>query len=253
MYNPFSLAGKTILITGASSGIGKETAIVCSKLGANVVITGRNKDRLTDTYKSLDTESGQSHLCLVADLSSEEGVIELVSNMPKLDGVVSNAGFVIPSLIKFIKAEDMQKLMDTNTFSHVLLAKMLYKKKLLNNNGSYVFTASIGGNFNYSLSNAMYGMTKSALNSFMKYCAVEFATKGIRCNSICPGMIETPMNSNDGSFTKEDFELDTQKYLLKRYGKPHEIAEPIAFLMSDASSFMTGHTMVVDGGVTINK
>lgn len=253
MYNPFSLTGKTILVTGASSGIGMETAIVCSKLGATVVITGRNNERLKQTLEALETDSDQHHISISADLTTEDGIAELVSQLPTLDGVVSNAGIAISSLVKFIKTEDMQKVMDTNTFSHVTLAKMLFKKKLLNNNCSYVFTASIGGNYNFALGNSAYGMSKAALNSFMKYCAVEFSARNIRCNSVCPGMIETPMNSGDGAVSKDDYEIDAQKYLLRRYGKAYEIAQPIAFLLSDASSFMTGHTMVVDGGVTINR
>lgn len=252
-YNPFTLEGKTILVTGSSSGIGQATAIECSKLGANLIITGRNEKRLLQTYDNLNVSFGQHHKFIIADLTSEDSINNFVCALPTLDGVVSNAGIGMSVLIKFIKVEDLHKIIDVNTFSHVLLARTLFKKKLLNKNSSYVFTASIGGNFNYGLGQSIYGMSKSAINTFMKYCAVEFASRQIRCNSICPGMIETPMNLGDGVISKEDYDVDSKKYLLKRYGQSKEIAQPIAFLLSDASSFITGHSLVVDGGVSVNR
>lgn len=253
MYNPFSLKGKTILVTGASSGIGQATAIECSKLGATLVITGRNEERLNATYNALCKDFEQQHTCIVADLSQEEDIIQFVAQVPQLDGVASNAGIGTSSPVKFIKTDDLMRVTELNTFSHVILAKNLFKKKLLKKGCSYIFTASIGGTLNYSLGNSIYGMSKAAINSFMKYCAVEFAARQIRCNSVCPGMIETPMNQGDGAISNKDYEADAQKYLLKRYGKPQEVAQSIAFLLSDASTFITGQALVVDGGVSINR
>lgn len=252
MYNPYSLEGKTILVTGASSGIGRATAIECAKLGASVVITARNEERLKTVFNELDRSFGQSHQMIIADLSTEEGVADLVSKTPSLDGVSSNAGLPKTLLIKFIKQETLQEILNINTFSHVNLAKLLFKKKKLNQAASYVFTASIGGTTSFGPGNSVYGMSKAAINAFMKFCAIEFATRGIRCNSVSPGMIVTPMTQDSSTFTKEDYEKDAEKYLLKRYGRPEEVARTIVFLLSDASSFITGDTILVDGGFTAN-
>lgn len=252
MYNPYSLEGKTILVTGASSGIGKATAIECAKLGANVVITARNEERLSAVLADLDTTFGQKHQMVIADIASEDGLNALITDLPTLDGVSSNAGIALGnSPIKFIGEEQMHSLMQTNTYSHVLLAKMLFKKKLISKNGSIVFTASIGGTVSHGPGNTLYGMSKNALLAFAKYAAIEFAPRGIRVNCVSPGMIETPLINLD-ALTDEDKAIDADKYLLKRYGKPEEVARTTAFLLGEASSFITGTAIVVDGGYTVN-
>lgn len=252
MYNPYSLEGKTILVTGASSGIGQATAIECSKLGANVVITARNEERLKKTFDDLDTSMGQQHQMVIADVATSEGLEALVSALPALDGLSSNAGMAVGNKpIKFIKDDDIQTIMQTNTFSHAMLAKLLFKKKLLNKKASCVFTASIGGTKSYGPGNTIYGMSKAALESFVKYAAIEFAPRGIRCNNVCPGMIETPLINLD-ALTDEDKAIDAEKYLMKRYGQPVEVARTTAFLLSDASSFITGTSIIIDGGYTVN-
>lgn len=251
-YNPYSLENKTILVTGASSGIGKATAIECSKLGATVVITARNEERLKATFNELDKSYGQKHQMIIADISNSEGLERLVSNLPAIDGLSSNAGMAVGNKpIKFIKENDVQAIMQTNTYSHAMLSKLLFKKKLLNKNASCVFTASIGGTISWGPGNTIYGMSKAALESFVKYAAIEFAPRGIRCNSVCPGMIETPLINLD-ALTDEDKAIDADKYLLKRYGQPVEVARTTAFLLSDASSFITGASIVIDGGYTVN-
>lgn len=251
-YNPYNLENKTILVTGASSGIGKATAIECSKLGATMVITARNEERLSAVLGELDTSYGKQHKMIIADVSTNDGLESLVSALPALDGLSSNAGMAVGNKpIKFIKEEDIISIMQTNTYSHAMLAKLLFKKKLLNKNASCVFTASIGGTCSYGPGNTVYGMSKAALESFVKYAAIEFAPRGIRCNNVCPGMIETPLINLD-ALTDEDKAIDAEKYLLKRYGQPIEVARTTAFLLSDASSFITGTSIVVDGGYTVN-
>lgn len=253
MYNPYSLDNKTILVTGASSGIGRATAIECAKLGASVIITGRNEERLKNTFDELDTSMGQHHQIVLADISNNEGLNVLVSALPSLDGLSSNAGIGMGNKpIKFINEDDIHSIFETNTFPHVLLAKLLYKKKLLNKGASLVFTASIGGNLSFVSGSALYGISKSALDSFVRYAAIEMASRAVRVNSICPGMIETPLTAPTGAVTEEDMKKDADKYLLKRYGQPQEVARTTAFLLSDASSFITGTSIVVDGGYTIN-
>lgn len=252
MYNPFSLEKKTILVTGASSGIGRATAIECSKLGATMVIAGRNESRLNDTMQKLDSSFGQKHISIIADLSTEEGVGGLIARVPQIDGVSSNVGVtaaIVP--IKFVKAPIVNEVFNTNFFSHVYLAKMLFKKKLLNRNASVVFTSSIGGTSAFVPGSSLYGASKAAMNSFMRFCAVEFAPRLIRCNSVCPGMINTAMTAPGENFTEEDYKKDMENYLLGRYGEPEEVARTILFLLSDASSFITGTSIVIDGGTSI--
>ena len=253
MYNPFSLENKTILVTGASSGIGKATAIECAKLGATVVVTARSEQRLTEVFQSLDTSFGQTHQMVIADLATDEGIAQVVAAVPVLDGVVSNAGIVVELVpIKFLKNDVMEHTLETNTLSHVKLARDLYKKKKLNRGASYVFTSSVGGVKGFAVGNAAYGMSKSAINSFSKYCAVDFATRQIRSNAVCPGMIKTPMTAPTGEISEEDYQKDIEKhYLLGRYGEPEEVARTIVFLLSDASSFITGMSIMVDGGYSV--
>ena len=251
-YNPYSLENKTILVTGASSGIGKATAIECAKLGATVVVTARNEERLSAVLAELDTTYGQKHQMVIADISTSEGIDTLITALPSLDGLSSNAGIALGnSPIKFIGEEQMQRLMQTNTYSHVLLAKTLFKKKLIAKNGSMVFTTSIGGTISHGPGNTLYGMSKNALLAFAKYASIEFAPRGIRVNCVSPGMIETPLINLD-AITEEDKAIDAEKYLLKRYGRPEEVARTTAFLLGDASSFITGTAIVVDGGYTVN-
>lgn len=126
LYNPYSLEGKTILVTGASSGIGQVTAIECSKLGAKMIITARKPERLQETFDQL---FGEGHCQIIADISKEEDIISLVEKVPVLDGVVNNAGVAGTSLVTFYKKEEMESMFNTNTMAAVLITKMLVKKK----------------------------------------------------------------------------------------------------------------------------
>lgn len=244
MYNPYSLEGKTILITGASSGIGRVTAIECSKLGAKCVLTARNEERLQATLAAME---GEGHSIIVADLNNSQDIEELAAEVPELDGFVNSAGIPSTRLISFIKESDLDTLFKTNTFAPVMLTKMLLKKKKIKNEGSIVFISSLAA-MDASLGNAVYGMTKSAIKSFSEYCALEFAPKQIRVNSVHPGMVQTEMVAGL-SFSAEELELDKNKYPLKRYGEPNEIAWGIIYLLSDATKWVTGTQLVIDGGI----
>lgn len=251
MNNPYSLEDKTILVTGASSGIGKATAIACANLGATVIITGRNEERLNQALKELNSISSNSHEAIIADLMSHSELEDFIVKLPYLNGVSSNAGIVETKLVKFLNKEDVEKIWQINTLAHTLLIKCLMKKKKLRDNSSIVFTASVAGINTFPLGNAAYGMSKAAVNAFMKYIAVEFASKGIRSNSVCPGMIHTPMTDTLGSISEEDLKLNKQKYLLNRFGNPEEVANAICFLLSNAASFITGQSLIIDGGLSI--
>ena len=243
-YNPFSLEGKTILVTGASSGIGQATAIECSKLGAKLVITGRNAERLQQTFEQLD---GEGHLQITADLSSSDGVKELVEKLPILDGCVNNAGYNVMQLVPFIKEEDMRGIFEVNTFAPFTLTHLLAKKKKINKGGSIVFTSSIAGRGVTSPANGLYAATKAAVSGFARIAAVDLAGKKIRCNSVAPGMIETPLKVAK-NITEEQWAANMELYPLKRFGNPKDVAWAIIYLLSDASCWVTGSEIVVDGG-----
>ena len=246
-YNPFSLKGKTILVTGASSGIVRETAIQCSKLGAKVIITARNEDRLKETLSQLE---GEGHEIVMAELTNSSELENLVSQANDLDGVVLCAGRAMTSPFMFNTRDKYDEVFNINYFAPVELLRLLLKKRKVNKNASVVFVSSIGGVFGYSLGNSIYGATKASIHSTMNFCAKELAPKGIRVNSVNPGMVNTPLIGG-GSISEEQYKADMERYPLKRYGEPQDIAYGIVYLLSDASSWVTGHALVIDGGITI--
>jgi NAD(P)-dependent dehydrogenase (short-subunit alcohol dehydrogenase family) len=247
MYNPFSLKNKTILITGASSGIGRATAIECSKMGAKVVITGRNEVRLQETFEQLE---GEGHLLLVADLQKEEDFVQLIENLPALDGCVNNAGVTITLPVPFINKEALNDVLQTNTIAPILLTQSLVKKKKLKNGSAIVFTCSTSGVYNAVMGNAMYSASKGAINGFMKNAALDLAAKNIRVNAVSPGMINTAILES-GVISEEQLKEDMKKYPLKRYGEPQEVAFAIIYLLSDAAKWVTGSNLLIDGGLTL--
>ncbi len=245
-YNPFSLKGKTILVTGASSGIGRETAISCSKMGASVIITARSKERLQETYNSLE---GEANEMILADLTNQDELENLVSQVKTIDGVVLCAGRSRSLPVLFSTREKFNEIYDVNFFSPVELLRLLVKKKRLSQNSSVVFIISIGGTGRWSPGNAIYGSSKAALKSMVHFFALELAPKNIRVNGISPGMVETPL-IHYGTLTQDQLDDDRKKYPLKRYGQPIDIANGVVYLLSGASSWMTGQSIVIDGGIT---
>ena len=246
-YNPFSLEGKTVLVTGASSGIGQETAIQCSKMGARMVVTGRNAERLQDTFVQLE---GQGHILKLAELTLQEEVERLIEGLPVLDGLVLCAGLGITKPFQFSSRDQFDKVFNVNYFAPVELLRLLVKKKMLAKPSSVVFVSSIGGVWSFNPGNGVYGATKAALNSTMKFCALELASKKIRVNSVNPGMVHTKL-INPSTISEEQQIADMETYPLKRYGEPEDVAYGIIYLLSDASSWITGHSLVIDGGKTI--
>ena len=246
-HNPFSLEGKTILVTGASSGIGQETAIECSRMGAGLVLTGRDEERLGQTLSRLE---GKGHRSVRADLVNDEELHRLVEEVDGLDGVVLSAGKGLRLPIPFCTREKYDGIFDVNFFSQVELLRLLYKKKKLSKGASVVMVASVGGTSVFSVGSAVYGASKAALEATMKFCAKEFAARGIRVNTVNPGMVNTKL-IHRGTLTEEQFRADMERYPLKRYGGPEDVAMGIVYLLSDASSWVTGHALVIDGGVSI--
>jgi len=245
-YNPFQLTGKKILITGASSGIGRATAIEASKMGAELVISGRNRQELEKTLSQL---SGFGHTSVVCDLQDSMAMSAMVAELPELDGLVNNAGISKFATLGHLNEEQFMDVLQTNTVGPIFLLNQLVKAKRLRKGASVVFTSSIAALQQATYAYSMYTTSKAGLQGFVKIAALELAGKRIRVNSVNPAMIETEMVGKSGLLTNEQYEADKQRYPLKRYGKPEEVAHAIIYLLSDASSWVTGSALVIDGGI----
>ena len=242
----FSLEGKTIFVTGASSGIGKAIAIECSKMGATIIITGRNEDRLKETFSFL---SGQNHKMVIADITLDQE--KILESLPMLDGLVNAAGIIGIQPFQFISEHEIKNTFEVNFFSPVLLSQQIVKKKLLNKNSSIVFISSLAGNVIVSKCNASYSASKNALTAIAKTMALELAQKKIRVNSILPGMVKTEMmESFLQRLTSEQLEEDEKKYPLG-YGSTQDVANGAIYLLSDASRWLTGSSIIMDGGYSL--
>lgn len=249
LFNPFTLDGKTILITGGAGGIGCAVAKTCVNLGARVILTDIREDALSDVLLSLPaSKSGEQHVAFTTDLTVADQMSALVDSCPQLDGLVCNAGVMKLTLTQFITEEELTRIQKINLNAPILLTRSLIKKKKINKGGSIVFTASAAGVYRVSPGNGIYATTKCGIDAFMRTVALEMGPKGIRCNSVNPGMVETALI---GSFTEEQKEKEKQNYPLRRFAKPEDIAYGIAYLLSDASSFVTGTALKIDGGMTL--
>ena len=242
--NPFSLEGKTILVTGASSGIGKATAIACSKMGATVIITGRNQNRLDQTFSELE---GTNHKTIVADLCDPNKTEQVASFTPKLDGVVHCAGIGDRTLLKMVREKDLNRVMSTNFNAPVLLQRSLLKNKNIKSGASLVFIASRAP-FAPTIGNGLYAASKGALIAYAKVLGLELAPQKIRVNTICPAMVWTELVERDAQITGADYHIEEKKYPLERFGKPEDIANLSIYLLSDASEWMTGSCIDITGG-----
>jgi NAD(P)-dependent dehydrogenase (short-subunit alcohol dehydrogenase family) len=243
--SPFSLAGKTIFVTGASSGIGRSIAVECSKMGATLVITGRNEDRLNETFHLL---KNGAHKQFVADLAKTSELEVLVDSLENLDGLVFSAGINDKSLVKFINEEKVDHMMSINFRSPALVLKQLMKKKKINKKASVVFMSSISA-FYPTIGNALYAASKGALNSFAKVLALEFLSQRVRVNCIQPAFVETSMLEKYA--LQEEIQKIKDNYPLGRFAKPEEIAYAVIYFLSDASEWITGNFFTMDGGFTL--
>lgn len=243
-FNPFTLEGKTILVTGASSGIGRGIAIACSKMGASVIVNGRNEQRLSETMSEME---GDDNLSLAADLSDNVALAEMVAKLPKLDGIVHCAGIGQRVLCKQLQEADLDTMMDVNFKAPVMLQTEILKHKKINKGASIVFIASIASD-SPSIGNAIYSASKGAIISYANCLALELAPRQIRVNCILPAMIWTDLILK-GGITEEELKEDEKKYPLKRYGKPEDIANLSIYLLSNAAAWMTGSSIKITGGV----
>ena len=248
MQDIFSLKGKTILITGASSGIGKAVAQECAAAGANCIISARNERRLQQTLESL---AGQGHKMVLADLSSEEGIQKLTDELSKLNGIVCCAGIVETKVLKFTDEDDLKRLFDTNALSSIRLIRALVQEKKIQKEASIILISSISGVKCGYIGGSLYGATKGALEGFAKATALELAPRMIRVNTIMPGMVDSNLLDHS-EISPEQWEEDKLRYPLKRYGRPEEIGYTAVYLLSDATKWMTGSSILIDGGYTLN-
>lgn len=244
--NPFTLDGKTILITGASSGIGRGTCINCSKMGASIHLLARNADRLSETLSQLD---GENHVKHIVDLCSTEDINALVDEqIPNLDGVVLCAGIIKTMPVKNITEEAMTDIFNANILGNIKLVSRLLKKKKLNAGASVVMISSVS-TFNVKIGNSLYSATKGAMNSFAKATALEVARQKIRVNCIQPGFVPTSILENHG------LGEDALKWYAERhplgFGTPNDIANACIYLLSDAARWVTGSIFTIDGGYTL--
>ena len=243
-FNPYSLEGKTIFVTGASSGIGRGIAVACSRIGARVIINGRNEERLKETLTLMD---GLDHTIMVGDLTDPFIISSIVSALPKLDGVVHCAGVGSRVLCRNIIESDIDQTMNANFKAPVLLQTAILKQKKVNNGASVVFIASIS-NVSPSVGNALYSASKGALISYANCLQLELAPRLIRVNCVSPAMVWTDLIFK-GGLTEDELHEDEKLYPLKRYGNPEDVANLVVYLLSDASSWMTGSNVKITGGV----
>ncbi len=247
MYNPFSLEGKAILVTGIASGMGKATAIACAKMGATIIGADFNADGMAETMSQLEGGGHQSYPINLADENSWGSLLE---STPALDGIANCAGIANMNPFNFISREEMDRVFNINFFGPVLLTKSLLKTKKLNKGGSVVFVASIDGPRVVHAGNSVYSAGKSALVGMARNMAVDLAAKKIRVNCVLPGTTDTPL-IRTANVTEESLAEVAKTFPLKRFGTPDDMANGIIYLLSDASSFVTGTELVIDGGYTL--
>lgn len=237
------------MVTGASSGIGRAIAVECSRMGAKVLLTARNKERLEETLSRMDNQ--EKHEMILGDLFVKEDIFGIVEAVPEpLDGVVQCAGFTIPKPFQFLSEKDLDGVMGVNFKAPTLLTQQLLKKKKIKKGCSIVFISSISGVRVSYIGGSIYSASKGAVNGLVKSIAIELASKFIRVNTITPGMINTHI-LDSGEITEEQLKEDVKHYPLGRYGEPEEVAYAAVYLLSDASRWTTGSNLLIDGGYTL--
>ncbi|MCX6235543.1 MAG: SDR family NAD(P)-dependent oxidoreductase [Bacteroidetes bacterium] len=243
--NAFSLKGKTILVTGASSGLGRQCATSISHYGGTVIITGRNEERLNETLANLE---GENHRFFVADLTIREQLAALTGTLPKLNGVVYSTGISALSPARFITEEDIEKTFKISFNASVLLtSELLAHKKLQNKACSLVFISSISTRYPF-VGGSMYISAKAALEAYAKVLALELASKGIRSNCISPAFVKTPMLDDTAKKYSQEMVKKVEELQILGLGEPEDVANTVVFFLSDASKWITATNLILGGG-----
>ncbi len=243
MQSPFSLTDKTILVTGASSGLGRQTCIAISEMGGKVIATGRNPERLEETMSML---TGEGHIAHLADLVNFEDRKQLVQSLPKLNGFVHSAGIsrIIP--LKYLTDDLLDEVHTTNFEAPAKLTRDMVKARVFMPSSSIVYVGSIAPMLGIP-GQCAYSSSKAALMALARVFAMEVVSQKIRVNSVAPAMVKTPIMEG-AAVSKEQYDLDEKSYPLG-YGEPEDVANAIVFLLSSASKWITGTTMILDGGL----
>jgi NAD(P)-dependent dehydrogenase (short-subunit alcohol dehydrogenase family) len=248
MINLVDLSEKNIVITGASSGIGQCAAILCSKLGAKISIIGRNKEKLNTTLNLME---GTGHLLFVMDVTAfeqiDDVITEIVTANGKIDGFIHSAGLEMTRPLRILKTEMLQEVFAVNVFAGFEFAKAITKAKNIGDGASLVFIASIVGSFGQA-GKIAYSSSKGALIAGCKSMALEFASKGIRVNTISPALVETEMSKQIMETIGEEAKANVLKMHPLGFGKVDDIANACAYFLSDISSWVTGSNFIIDGG-----
>ena len=242
-FNPFTLEGKVIFVTGASSGIGRQIAINCSRMGATIILNGRNEERLQEVLKELENDN---HKIAEGDITQKADISNIIDSLPKLDGIVHCAGIDHRKPAKFMEEEDVNLVMGTNFAAPILLQSELLRQKKVKAGASIIFMSSMAAN-SPSMGHGLYSASKGALISYADCLALELAPRKIRVNCICPGMVWTKLILQD-EVTEEELKKDEETYPLKRYGTPDDIANLAIYLLSDAASWVTSSHISITGG-----
>ncbi|OWY24991.1 SDR family NAD(P)-dependent oxidoreductase [Sphingobacteriales bacterium UPWRP_1] len=245
----FSLRGKTILVTGGSSGIGRQTAATLANLGGRLAVNGRNEVRLAETMAVL---TGAEHYAVSFDLNNTQQLPAFVESLPELNGVAHCAGIWKPCPVKFMKEQQLQALLQTNFIAPALLTAELLRQKKLMSGSSVVFVSSVAAQHPYKGGGA-YAASKAALEAFSKTLALEYAHKKIRSNCVAPAMVKTPIFDDTQNTVSEQYMQAHEAAYPLRVGQPEDVAYAIAYLLSDASGWITGSVMRLDGGLTVGS
>lgn len=241
--NPFGLDGKAILVTGASSGIGRAVAIECARMGARLVITGRDQARLDETMAQLAAPGGGAHLAMAADLTDPEQLAGVAAAAGQLDGVVHAAGIHGVAPVRMFRQAFLEAVMATNFMAPAMLTQKLLYRKQLRDGASLVFLSSISVHTG-TVGIGPYAASKAALEGFMRALALEIAPRGMRANALAPGLVDTPLVNDDAAWFAEQ----GKKYPLG-LGRPEDVAYGAIYLLSDASRKVTGTRLHMDGGI----
>jgi len=239
----FSLINKTILVSGASSGIGRQTAISAAEAGATVIITGRNPAELDITFSQL---KGSGHIQFVADLLDEAAVNDLVDKLPVLHGLVHSAGLSSYMPANLIAKKHIEQLFGINYNAIVLITGKILQKKKMAPKSSIVFLSSIATKHAY-FAGSIYSSTKAALEAYSKTLALELAPKGIRSNCLAPSFVKTRMvEESEQTISPESMEKMKKMHPLG-FGEPEDVANTVLFFLSDASRWISGVTLPMGG------